>query len=70
MCWLRSIYNPLFLSYIEKDPIILNIRAVIKMESSATVSAIVQKQDYYPFGKTKAIVTGRINCYLKNNKEV
>lgn len=46
-----------------------NVRAVIKRGSSATAREVVQKQDYYPFGKTKSIVTGGINNYLYNGKE-
>lgn len=46
-----------------------NVRAVIRKGSTETASVIVQKQDYYPFGKTKAIVTGGINRYLYNGKE-
>ncbi|TJZ61994.1 RHS repeat-associated core domain-containing protein [Sphingobacterium olei] len=30
---------------------------------------MVQKQDFYPFGKTKAVLTGGINRYLYNGKE-
>jgi len=47
-----------------------NTRLVIKRGGSATTRAVVQKQDYYPFGKTKGIVTGSINKYLYNGKEV
>src|SRR5690606_26049391 len=32
-----------------------NVRAVIRKGSTATSSTIVQKQDYYAFGKTKSI---------------
>ncbi|WP_231596112.1 RHS repeat domain-containing protein [Sphingobacterium endophyticum] len=46
-----------------------NVRAVIKKGSTDTTSTIVQKQDYYAFGKTRAIVTGGINSYLYNGKE-
>ncbi|WP_197091703.1 RHS repeat domain-containing protein, partial [Sphingobacterium endophyticum] len=46
-----------------------NVRAVIKKGSTDTASTIVQKQDYYAFGKTRAIVTGGINSYLYNGKE-
>jgi len=46
-----------------------NVRAVIRKGSTETSSTIVQKQDYYPFGKTRAIVTGGINNYLYNGKE-
>lgn len=48
-----------------------NFRAVIKREGTATAPkvGIFQRQDYYPFGKTRAIVTGGINRYLYNGKE-
>ncbi|SDL91895.1 RHS repeat-associated core domain-containing protein, partial [Sphingobacterium mizutaii] len=46
-----------------------NVRSVIRKGSTETASVVVQKQDYYPFGKTKAIVTGGINRYLYNGKE-
>ncbi|WP_437919034.1 DUF6443 domain-containing protein [Sphingobacterium sp. LRF_L2] len=48
-----------------------NVRAVIKRgTASATTVDIVQQQDYYPFGKTRSIVTGGNNKYLYNGKEV
>lgn len=47
-----------------------NIRSVIKREASATIPSIVQKQDYYPFGKTKSIATSVNNKYLYNGKEI
>ncbi|WP_437920408.1 DUF6443 domain-containing protein [Sphingobacterium sp. LRF_L2] len=48
-----------------------NVRAVIKRgTASATTVDIVQQQDYYPFGKTRALVTGGNNKYLYNGKEV
>ncbi|WP_437918745.1 DUF6443 domain-containing protein [Sphingobacterium sp. LRF_L2] len=48
-----------------------NVRAVIKRgAASATTVDIVQQQDYYPFGKTRALVTGGNNKYLYNGKEV
>lgn len=46
-----------------------NVRTVYKRGTSSTVPEIVQKQDYYPFGKAKALVTGGINHYLYNGKE-
>ncbi len=45
-----------------------NVRSVIRPEGSGV--AVIQKQDYYAFGKTKAILTGGINKYLYNGKEV
>ncbi|MEJ5092312.1 DUF6443 domain-containing protein [Sphingobacterium faecium] len=47
-----------------------NVRSVIKREGSATVPSVVQKQDYYPFGKTKSIATSINNKYLYNGKEM
>ncbi|MCS3556780.1 MULTISPECIES: RHS repeat domain-containing protein [unclassified Sphingobacterium] len=47
-----------------------NVRSVIKREGSATVPSVVQKQDYYPFGKTKSIATSVNNKYLYNGKEM
>lgn len=46
-----------------------NVRSVYKRGASATVPEIIQKQDYYPFGKTKSLVTGGVNHYLYNGKE-
>ncbi|TJZ62342.1 hypothetical protein FAZ15_05645 [Sphingobacterium olei] len=45
-----------------------NVRAVLQ-RTTATTGTVVQKQDFYPFGKTKAILTGGINRYLYNGKE-
>ncbi|UIR57991.1 hypothetical protein LZQ00_09270 [Sphingobacterium sp. SRCM116780] len=36
---------------------------------AAPIATVVQKQDYYPFGKTKSIVTGVNSKYLYNGKE-
>ncbi|WP_207795861.1 RHS repeat-associated core domain-containing protein [Sphingobacterium haloxyli] len=47
-----------------------NVRTVLKRGTGATTVEVVQRQDYYPFGKTKAIVTGGINRYLYNGKEM
>src|SRR5690606_15430757 len=47
-----------------------NVRVVLKRGTSATAPEVVQRQDYYPFGKTRAIVTGGINRYLYNGKEM
>ncbi|UIR55916.1 DUF6443 domain-containing protein [Sphingobacterium sp. SRCM116780] len=47
-----------------------NVRSVIKRETSATVPVVVQKQDYYPFGKTKSIANSVNNKYLYNGKEM
>ncbi|UIR57994.1 RHS repeat-associated core domain-containing protein [Sphingobacterium sp. SRCM116780] len=49
-----------------------NVRSVIKQTGTPTapIATVVQKQDYYPFGKTKSIVTGVNNKYLYNGKEM
>jgi len=46
------------------------VRAVISKGSSDTTLLIVQKQDYYAFGKTKSTSIGGNNKYLYNGKEV
>lgn len=45
-----------------------NVRGTIQ-RTSANSATIIQKHDYYPFGKAKAIVTSGINKYLYNGKE-
>ncbi|MBB1646780.1 DUF6443 domain-containing protein [Sphingobacterium sp. UME9] len=47
-----------------------NVRVVLKREGSTTIPAVVQRQDYYPFGRTKLISTSSNNHYLYNGKEV
>ncbi|MNK15617.1 hypothetical protein D3C87_337640 [compost metagenome] len=49
-----------------------NVRVVLKKEgtASAPTAAVMQKQDYYPFGKTKSIATSIDNKYLYNGKEM
>ncbi|MGJ1235335.1 MULTISPECIES: RHS repeat domain-containing protein [Sphingobacterium] len=49
-----------------------NVRVVLKKGGTATVptAAVMQKQDYYPFGKTKSIATSIDNKYLYNGKEM
>ncbi|MFZ4263833.1 hypothetical protein ACFRAE_17485 [Sphingobacterium sp. HJSM2_6] len=47
-----------------------NVRSVIKRGSGSTAVDVVQKQDYYAFGKTKSILTAGNNKYLYNGKEV
>ncbi|MFD2744727.1 MULTISPECIES: RHS repeat-associated core domain-containing protein [Sphingobacterium] len=46
-----------------------NVRATLK-RNTATTAAVIQKHDYYPFGKAKALVTAGINKYLYNGKEI
>ncbi|GGH19455.1 hypothetical protein GCM10011418_23900 [Sphingobacterium alkalisoli] len=46
-----------------------NVRATLQ-RTTATTGTVIQKHDYYPFGKSKAIVTSGINKYLYNGKEV
>jgi RHS repeat-associated protein len=38
--------------------------------ATAPVATVMQKQDYYPFGKTKSIATSIDNKYLYNGKEM
>ncbi|MNK76480.1 RHS Repeat protein [compost metagenome] len=49
-----------------------NVRSVLKKTGTATapVATVMQKQDYYPFGKTKSIATSIDNKYLYNGKEM
>ncbi|MDR6734844.1 DUF6443 domain-containing protein [Sphingobacterium sp. 2149] len=49
-----------------------NVRVVLKKDgtSTAPVATVMQKQDYYPFGKTKSIATSINNKYLYNGKEM
>ena len=46
-----------------------NVRATLQ-RIGPTTGNVVQKHDYYPFGKAKAIVTSGINKYLYNGKEL
>src|SRR5690606_2155099 len=46
-----------------------NVRATLQ-RTGPTTGNVVQKHDYYPFGKAKAIVTSGINKYLYNGKEL
>lgn len=49
-----------------------NVRIVLKKDGTATapLATVMQKQDYYPFGKTKSIATSIDNKYLYNSKEI
>ena len=47
-----------------------NVRVVLKRDASPNIPSVVQRQDYYPFGKTKSILTGGTNKYLYNENEV
>lgn len=46
-----------------------NVRATLQ-RASATAGTVIQKHDYYPFGKAKAIVVSGKNRYLYNGKEI
>ncbi len=46
-----------------------NVRATLQ-RTGPTTGNVIQKHDYYPFGKAKAIVTSGINKYLYNGKEL
>lgn len=43
-----------------------NVRATLQQSTGE----VIQKHDYYPFGKAKALVTSGINKYLYNGKEI
>ena len=42
-----------------------NVRVVIKRGSSAATADVIQKQEYYAFGKTKSILTGGNNRVMQ-----
>ena len=46
-----------------------NVRATLQ-RTTATTGTVIQKHDYYPFGKAKALVTSGVNRYLYNGKEL
>ncbi|MDR2271350.1 MAG: RHS repeat-associated core domain-containing protein [Sphingobacterium sp.] len=46
-----------------------NVRATLKRGSSATAVDVIQRDNYYPFGKRK-VVAGGNNKYLYNGKEI
>ncbi|MNI12128.1 RHS Repeat protein [compost metagenome] len=46
-----------------------NVRATLKRGSSATAVDVVQRDNYYPFGKRKVVLGGN-NKYLYNGKEI
>ncbi len=46
-----------------------NVRASLKRGSSATAVDLVQRDNYYPFGKRKVVLGGN-NKYLYNGKEI
>ncbi|WP_162304954.1 DUF6443 domain-containing protein [Sphingobacterium olei] len=45
-----------------------NVRATLQ-PSGAASATVIQKDDYFPFGKRKGILTSGINKYLYNGKE-
>ena len=45
-------------------------RVVLKKGTSLTIIEIIQRQDYFAFGKTRSLVTGGNNRYLYNGQEV
>ncbi len=45
-----------------------NVRATLH-RATATTGTVIQKHDYYPFGKSKALAVSGINKYLYNGKE-
>ncbi|MDR2274883.1 MAG: RHS repeat-associated core domain-containing protein [Sphingobacterium sp.] len=49
-----------------------NVRVVFKKDGTPTapVAVVMQRQDYYPFGKTKNVATSLDNKYLYNGKEI
>jgi hypothetical protein len=49
-----------------------NVRVVVREDGTAVepVTGVMQRQDYYPFGKTKTVVTALDNKYLYNGKEM
>ena len=46
-----------------------NVRATLKRGSSPTTVDVAQRDNYYPFGKRKAVAGGN-NNYLYNGKEI
>lgn len=49
-----------------------NVRVVVRKDGTAVepVTGVMQRQDYYPFGKTKTVATALDNKYLYNGKEM
>ncbi|WP_286863367.1 MULTISPECIES: DUF6443 domain-containing protein [Sphingobacterium] len=75
---IEIIYNPIgyalksgtnFIYHYNLTDNLGNVRTTLKRGTSATAVDVVQRDNYYPFGKRKVVVGG-YNKYLYNGKEI